>query len=170
MDVRRTHDPCPLTLRDIECQQHGFGQRRRAVIVAGVAHLHSHQAANHRLVLEDRLQNTLAEFRLIGRIGGVEFAALEDVVDRRRNEVSVASRPQERRDILETSIALSKSADFPAKFQLTQSVGKIQPGKPDIGGNDIEQFFQAVNADRLEHLSTVLVGVGNESHVHFQSS
>ncbi len=48
-------------------------RRRGAVIDGGVAHVHAGQFADHGLVFEDGLQHALADFRLIGRIGGDKF-------------------------------------------------------------------------------------------------
>jgi len=56
--------PCPTS----RARVHRLGERGGAVIMAGVAHVHAGEPANHALVFEQGLQHALARFRLILRI------------------------------------------------------------------------------------------------------
>ena len=79
--------------------QQGLGQGRGAVVVGGGGDLCSHQAAGQRLVLVDGLEGALTDFRLIGRVGGHEFAAGQNMPGGRRYEVIVAAGPHEHFEI-----------------------------------------------------------------------
>ena len=76
--------------------KHGVGGDRRAVVAGRVGHVHPGQLADHRLVLEDRLQHALAHLRLVRRVRGQELAAREDDVDDRRDVVVVDPGAEER--------------------------------------------------------------------------
>ena len=47
-----------------------------------------------RLELEQHLQRALRDFRLIGRVGGEELAALDQVIDRGRHVVPIGPAPR----------------------------------------------------------------------------
>ena len=72
--------------------QRRLGGRRRAVVVRGRDDVEAGQLGDERLVLVDRLQRALADLGLVGRVGRVELAARDDLVDRRRQEVAVDAR------------------------------------------------------------------------------
>jgi hypothetical protein len=65
------------------------GGDRRAVVAGRVRHVHAGQLADDRLVLEDRLEDTLAHLGLIRRVCRQELAASEDRVDDRGDVVVV---------------------------------------------------------------------------------
>jgi hypothetical protein len=85
--------------------QHGLRRRGRAVVHRGVRHLEPRQRRHLRLELEQVLQRALGDLRLIGRVGGQELRALDQVIDGRRHVVLVGAGADEeghrpRRDIL----------------------------------------------------------------------
>ncbi len=58
---------------------HGFGGRGRLVEQRGVRELEAGQIGDHLLEVQQRLEPTLADLRLIGRVGRVPAGVLEDV-------------------------------------------------------------------------------------------
>ena len=74
--------------------QHRFGQRRRAVVHRSIRHFLAGQLAHQRLKFEDRLQRSLGDFRLIRRVGGEEFAALDQRISHHRAQMLVDARAQ----------------------------------------------------------------------------
>ena len=56
-----------------------------------IGDFHARQAADRGLIFECRLQRALRRFRLVGRIGGVEFSAAGERANRRRDVVVIKS-------------------------------------------------------------------------------
>ena len=77
--------------------QHGLGAGGRAVVHRGVRHLHAGEQRHLGLELEQVLQRALGDLRLIGRVGGEELAALDQVIDGRRHVVAVGAGADEER-------------------------------------------------------------------------
>ena len=72
LDGFRVEPRCKQRDVAVSLAAHGGGFRTSgcAVVDGGVARIHAGELAEHGLVLEDRLQNALADLRLIGRIRG----------------------------------------------------------------------------------------------------
>ena len=94
--IRRLGDddlgPTRRMLRDVASVR-GNG---RPVVAGGVRDVHPRELADGRLVLEDRLQHTLAHLGLIGRVRGEELTALKHRVDDGGDVMVVHARPEER--------------------------------------------------------------------------
>ena len=60
-----------------------FPARGRAVVHRGIGNVAAEQSRHLRLEFEQHLQRALRDFGLVGRVGGQEFAALDEVVDTR---------------------------------------------------------------------------------------
>ena len=69
----------------------------RAVVHRGVGDLHAGQQRDLGLEFEQGLQRALRDFRLVGRVGGQEFAALDQVVDAGRDVMPVGAAAEEER-------------------------------------------------------------------------
>jgi hypothetical protein len=100
-----------------EGEVHRLGKGGGAVIVAGVAHIHAGEPADHALVFEQGLQHALARFRLILRIGAVELAAAQHVVDGRGPEVMVGAGAEKREAGVDAEIAPRERLHLPHDFQ-----------------------------------------------------
>ena len=79
--------------------QHRLGGGGRAVVHGGVGDLHAGEVRDLRLELEEILQRALRDLRLVGRVGGQELRALDDVVDRRRHMMAVGAGADEERPV-----------------------------------------------------------------------
>jgi len=75
----------------------GFPAGGRAIVHRGIGNIGAEQARDLRLEFKQHLQRALRDFRLIGRIGGQELAALDQVIDRSGNVVAVCPCPQKER-------------------------------------------------------------------------
>ena len=93
VDAGRDEAFCPP--RDAPRHEHRLGHRGGAIIHGGVGHLHAGQAGNLGLEFEQHLQGALRDFRLIGRVGGEEFAALDHHVDGGRHMMLVGAAAHE---------------------------------------------------------------------------
>ena len=93
-------------------RQHGMvatgdapGHRNRlpacggAVIHRRIGDVGAEKARNLRLKLEQDLQGALRDFGLIRGVGGKEFAALNEMIDARRDMMAIRPCPQEERRI-----------------------------------------------------------------------
>ena len=65
------------------------------VVVGGVADIHAGEQADQALELKDRLERALGDLGLVGGVGRVKLAALEEVIDRGRDVVLVRASTQE---------------------------------------------------------------------------
>ncbi len=81
-------------LRDAGRQQAGLGGGAGHVVEPGVGHVHPGQLADYRLVLERSLQGSLADLRLVRRVGGGELGAPGQVSGDRRDGPPVRSRAE----------------------------------------------------------------------------
>ena len=95
MQVAREN--CLAPLGDPVRHQHSFRRRCRAVVHGGVGHLHGRQHRHLRLELEQVLQRALRDLGLVGRVGGQEFRALDQVIHRRRHVMLVGAGADEER-------------------------------------------------------------------------
>ena len=66
---------------DAHGHHQAFGGAGGTVVHGGVGDVHAGELADHRLELEDGLQGSLRNFRLIGSVGGEPFAARDERVD-----------------------------------------------------------------------------------------
>ncbi len=105
MHERREEDLVAFALRDVEREQHRLRQRGGAVIVAAIADLHAGETAHHALKLEHGLQLALADLGLIRRIGGIELATAQHVIDRRRSIMVIRAGAEKARRRIDRAIA-----------------------------------------------------------------
>ena len=76
---------------------HRLGAGGRAVVHRGVGHLQAGQGRDLGLELEQHLQRALGDLRLVGRVAGQEFRALDEVVDAGRHVVAIGAGAAEER-------------------------------------------------------------------------
>ena len=149
--------------------RHGLGRGRGAVIHGGVGHLHAGQQADLGLELEQVLQRALGDFRLVGRVGGEELAALDQVVHGRRDVVAVAAGPAEEGACARRPVPRGKPREPPLDLEFAGMVRQVhRPGQQRALGHVREQSLHRRRADRPEHLAAV--GVGDRQVAHQSSS
>jgi len=79
-------------LGDAGCQQAGFGGGAGHVVEPGVGHVHPGQLADDRLVFECSLQGSLADLRLVCRVGSGELGTPDQVPGDGRDGTPVRPR------------------------------------------------------------------------------
>ena len=78
--------------------RHRLGGRGALVEQRGVGHVERRQVAHHRLEVQERLETTLGDLRLVRRVRGVPGRVLEDVpADHRRGDRVVVAESDHRR-------------------------------------------------------------------------
>ncbi len=89
---------------------HGLHERGRAVVQRRVRDVEPGQLADHRLELEQRLQHSLGEFRLVGRVRGVELRTAGERPDDARDEVVVSTPAGEAHQVVGAQVARGERA------------------------------------------------------------
>ena len=141
--------------------EHRLRGRRRAVVHAGVRHLEPEDERGEGLELEGRLQRALADLGLVGRVGGRELAAQEDLVHHRRNPVRVRARAEEHCRAARAGVAGRERAHVAAELGLGQALRQGDGrARPQRGRNVREQVVDRADADGRQHGGDVLGGVG----------
>lgn len=157
--------------RRADRHQDGLGGRPRAVVKAGVRHVHPRQPRDHRLVFEQRRERSLARLGLVGRVRRVELAPRGDEVDDRGDEMIVASAAQETGGGGCRGVPLRQLADVVPQREFPKRGGQIErPIEPELARDHVEQFVDRLGADRFEHRPAVIFRVGNIRHVRSLST
>ena len=94
LGMHAARDHGGVSAGDADRHHDRLGGAGRAVVHAGVGDLHAGQLADHGLELEHGLQRALRNLRLVGRVAGQEFAALDQRVDDDGLVVLVHARAQ----------------------------------------------------------------------------
>ena len=143
----------------------GLDQGRGAIVERRVRDLHPGQRADHRLELEERLQHTLRQLRLVGRVGRVELRTARQRPDDRRDVVVVGARPREADQIVGRSVLRRQPAHVGEDLLLGDTGWQIERiGEPESLRDLREEGIDGGHADRREHLADVVLGMGREVH------
>lgn len=147
--------------------QRTFGQRGRAVVHGGVGHFHAEQTGDERLEFKDALQRTLADFRLVRRVGGVKFGTADKGRDNGGDVVLVASRADPRGTGRGhgSGQRFSLRRQFPLRHGGQRKRAFVAAIRRDGG----KKVLHPVGADDAEHLRFVFRGVG-EITMHYRVS
>ncbi len=170
--VRVQHDPVDridavvhdhlVAVGDPQGHHHGLVQGGAAVVERGVRHLHLGEPADRRLKLVDRLERPLRDFRLVRRVRGVELAASDDRIDRRRDEMIVEPAAQEERQV--NRVLARQIGHAIPDFLLAQAVRQLERLGHQLRRNVAEEIVHR-QADRRKHLLALLGCVGNKLHI-----
>ena len=106
--------------------QRRFGKCRGAVIHRRVGHLHAEQPGDHGLELEDGLQRALAHLRLVGGVGGVQFATEQQMGNQRRRVVVVGAGAEEAAMVVRGPVAQRQVAKQRRDLLLGQPVRQVE--------------------------------------------
>ena len=113
---------------------HGFGGGGRLVEQRGIGDVEAGQVADHRLVVQQRFQAALADFRLVRRIGRVPGRIFQNVaLDHRRRDRAVVALADQRHELL---VAVGRLAHLVERLALghRSAPGKRRPS----GGSTAE--------------------------------
>ncbi len=135
-------------------EERGLAECRGGVVHRAVGHVEAREFDEHRLVLEEHLEEPLGDFGLVLRVGGDELRALGDIVHERGDVVLVVAAAEELGQVVvgtEEALDVATSLLFRARGDAVVAV------EPDRLG-DVEQLLDRVGADGVEHRLR-LVGV-----------
>lgn len=133
------------------CQSHGFGSGRRFVEQRGIGQVQPGQVDDHLLVIEQRLQATLGDLRLIRRIGGVPAGVLQHVAqDHRGRQGSVVPHADQAGPHL---VLLGVTAQFCQGGLFIKRRGQFQRAVQANARRDglLDQFTATAQAQGLQH-------------------
>lgn len=102
----------------------GLGGSGGPVIDRGVGHIHAGEIADHGLKFKDGLENTLADLRLVGGVGGDELLPGGHALDHRGNKVAIGARASQQSGV--DPVLLSQGGQFLPHFQLAEPLGQLQ--------------------------------------------
>ncbi len=154
--------PAEALGRKNRCLGHG----RRPVVHGGVGHLGSRQPRDHGLVFIDRLQNSLADLRLVGRVGGVELRTRQNVAHDGGDVMVVG--PGARQGCPGEPVACGQSAHVFPDFLFGKRRRQLEEPLQTVCLGDIgEERLQGADADCPHHLSCVVLGVRYVIHMPF---
>ena len=99
------------------------------------------------------LQRALGDLRLIGRVAGEEFRALDQVVDGRGDVVAIGAGAEEERDRSRRDVARRHARQRALDLDLAHAVGQVErPVEPLVGGNVGKQRVDVGDADRASSI------------------
>ena len=137
-------------------QGHRLGGGGALVEQGGVGGLEAGQVGDHRLEVQQRLEPTLADLRLVRRVGGVPGRVLEHVAPYDgRGDRAVVAEPDHRHErvVHRGDLAqLGRSGALAGRRRQAQRAG------PDPAGHGVvHQRLEAADPECLEHLGDLLV-------------
>ena len=160
--IRNQH---PAAARGVAGQRAGLCQGAAPVVHGGVGDIHRRQVANHGLVFKDRLQDALAQFRLIRGIGGVEFRTQQQLFHHGGNVMIVGAGAQKAWPVVHGGVPCGELSNVLA--QLLFGAGRLQvqvPDQPQSGGDIGEEVVPAMQSHELQHLPDDPGRIGHVSH------
>jgi predicted ABC-type transport system involved in lysophospholipase L1 biosynthesis ATPase subunit len=165
VDVMRVYargDDGPVPARDPVRHQDRFPHRRRTVVHGGVRNLAAEQARDLRLELEHHLQRALGDLGLVRRVAGQELAALNDVIDARRDVMPVRAAAEEEGHVARDHVLAGERRHVPLYRQFgrvhRQAVDRAL--EPRLLWHVAEKLVDRTCADHAQHLAAVGVAQG----------
>ena len=160
----RQHRLAPLG--DAPRHRDRFPAGGRAVVHRGIGDIGAEQPRDLGLELEQHLQRALRDLGLVGRVGGQELAALDQMIDAGGNMVAIGARAEEERHVARGQV-LARSA---AMWRST-AISLACSGRPAIGPSSRASAGTSTNrssidgrADGGEHCAAVVVGQRQITH------
>jgi hypothetical protein len=117
----------------------------------GVGERESGEVGDHRLVVEQRLETSLRDLRLVGRVRGVPGGVLEDVAlhDRRRDGAVITHSDEGAEDL----VSLREGTQLVEELVLALRLGQPQGGPADARGNGLfDESVEGIEAESAQHL------------------
>ncbi len=141
----------PVAAGNTHCHGDGFGSAGRTVVHGGVGDLHACELADHGLELEDGLQGSLGNLRLVRRVRGEELTALDERIDNHRPVVAVGAGA-EKAGVAGSAVGRSVAEVFD-DFRLGHLAGYFQvAGQPIFLRNGGKEIVDGTRTDLLQHL------------------
>ena len=153
MRVQRAREHRALAAGDAGRHRHRFPARGRSVVERGIRHRTAIETRHLRLELEQHLERALRDFRLIRRVGGQEFAALNNVIHARWHMMLICACAQEKRAMRRSHILEGKFRKMPLNRHFAGMVGKAGDRSIQLRlcGHINEQIINRLCADDAKH-------------------
>ncbi len=143
--------------------QNGFGECGGTVVHRCVSDFLAGELAHQRLKLEDCGERTLREFGLVRRVGGQEFAALDQRVGGNRAKMLVDTSAE--KGSVTASILRRARLKILDDLRLGKRPRQIQRlAQAKFFGDRLEQVLDRANADGREHLLAFGRAFGEIAH------
>ena len=147
-------DPAPS--RDVLRHVAGVSGHGRAVVPGRVGDVHARELADCRLVLEDRLENPLAQLGLVWRVRREELASLEDRVDDGGHVVVIDARTEERQLAARVGVASRELCEVRNELRFGERRLEVERPLKTHALRDVpKELFDGRDADRREHLLSI---------------
>ena len=152
--------------------RHPSGHRDRfpagggTVVHRRVRHRAAEQPRDLGLELEQHLQRALGYLRLVGRVGGEELAALDQVIDGSRDVVAICPGTEEERRLPGGKVLRRELGHVPLDrhFRRVHRQALDWPGESCRFGYVGEEVVDRLDADHIEHRRPVGIGQGEVAH------
>ena len=166
MGVQPAREDRLAALGDALSHQHRFRCRGGTVIKRGIRHIHARQQRNLGLEFEQILERALRDFRLIGRVAGEKFRALDQVIHRTGHMMLVGARTAEKWRRARRHVFCGQPGQCPLDFQLALRVRQIEgrQGHQRRLGHITEQDIHFGRTDPVQHGAAVIGGQGKITH------
>ncbi len=163
--VQRLREHDLAAVGDVPSDEARVGGDRAAVVARRVGDVHPRQLADHGLVLEDRLQRSLAHLRLVRRVRGQELAAGEHDVGDGGHVVVVDAGADERQLRAGVDVLRREFLEVAHELRLAERGRNVELAVEANTRRDLlEQLVDRRDADRREHLRAVGVGQAQIAH------
>ena len=164
--VQRARENRALTLGYPGCHRHRLPARGRPVIERGIGHGAAIEPRDLRLEFEQHLQRALRDFRLVGRVGRQELAALDDGVDAGGDMVAIGPRAEEERHFARHEVLGRQGfhVAFDRHFARMHRKAVDRAIEPGDFGHVHEQIINRGGADGRQHRLPVGIGEGEVTH------
>ena len=138
----------------------GLGGGGRAVIDGCIGDVHARQLADHGLIFKDGLEDTLAQLRLIGRVGCQKLLLRRDILHDGGDVVVIGSGAAENGG--KHTVLPCQLRHGPPHLQLAHAGRQIErPVQIHGRGHIAVELAEVVQADGLQHLLPLFGRVGN---------
>ncbi len=131
---------------------HAFGSSRCFIQQRGIGDVEAGQVADHRLVVQERFEAPLRDFRLVRRIGGVPGRVFQDVAldDRRRDRAVIALTNQRGQNLVLVGGFAQLVERFTLRHRRAPDERHLLADRWRHGG--VDQRIEALVADGAEHI------------------
>jgi hypothetical protein len=97
----------------------------------------------------------LRDLGLVGRIGGVELAAVDHLVDDGRDIVVIRARAEEAREVPGVGVGLRNRRELGHGLHFGERLRQVELREARVLGHVDEHVFDRLDADRLEHVRAI---------------
>ena len=145
-----------LRFRHMRGERHRLRRRRRLVEQRSIGDVEPGKIADGCLEIEHRLQSTLADFRLVGRVGRIPSRILQNIaLDRRRHDRAVIALADERGQNPVLVRGLAQTIERAAFGKWPAEIERLDRANV-LGNGLVDQRLESRGANNPQHLGDFL--------------